>query len=1335
MQERKNYIVGIGASAGGLDAVQKLFTHIPANTNMAFVVVQHLSSDYKSLMPELLAKHTEMKIYTVENNMSIKPNCLYLNPQNKNIGIKDDKFVLLTKAPKNYLNLPIDILFHTLGETYSEKSIGVVLSGTGSDGSRGIKTIKESGGMVLIQDPESAQFDGMPNSAILTNMADFVLSPRKMAEKIVQITNSRLQLNGLKDDIEKEKYFFDILSLIQKSNGINFKYYKINTLLRRIQKRMTLHNVVRIGEYFEYLKKDTNEQIALGQEFLIGVTSFFRDEDAFKVFKNEVVPSICNNNKSHTIRIWVPGCSSGEEAYSIAMLFEDYITTNNLDVTYKIFATDVDKNALYTGSIGSYSINNFEQIDQKYLDAFFIKKGGFIQIAKKIREKIVFSYHDITNDPPFIKMDLVSCRNMLIYLSSNTQKKVLASFQYGLNVYGYLFLGSSESLGHLNKRFRVIDAKHKIFQNLDSDKKLPADIYRDKSLPTSISIPRPYVKKNSVKSENVLSNEAWFYKYLSKKHSPVSVFVDENFSVLFMLGDFRKWFNHSDGTFSNSLLNLVNTELAVIIRNSIRKISQKEKGVCIKNMIYDLGEEKVTTDLFIEQTQGINENEPVYLIQFRVSETLVPTHEISLSPKEVSDITRQRIEDLEGRLQEKSIELHNVLKELETSNEELQSSNEELMSSNEELQSSNEELQSLNEELYTVNAEFQEKNKELTDLNNDINNLINSTDIGTLFLDTKLRIRKYTPALKRLFKLEESDIGRSIASFASEFSDEIRKSIISDSKKALEVCQIFEKQIFDRYGNCYIKRISPFITDQHDVGGVVLTFVDINDIKRKEEELKQKTNELSEAQKIAKLGNWTLNIETNEVTWSEELYRMMGFDPQLPPPSLDEQEKIFTPVCWKRLSEAIEKTIREGTYYELELETIKKDGSTGWIWARGYASKNSDGEIKYLHGVAQDIFLRKQLNEKLKREQRFANKIAELSPTGIFIYDLEKNTADYLNDQCQHIMGFTKSEFKAMSVDEFMSLIHPDDLNNVQLTMQKVTSGDEYCSVNYRLRHKNGKWVWCYAVNSPFNIDEYGKVKSFISVFIDVTEQKHIEAELNEAIKQANSANVYKNQFLANMSHEIRTPMNGLVGFASLLRDDEIDRETKNAYVDIIESSSQQLLTLIDDIIDVSKLETGELKVVMGSCNLNKLFNELETTYNELKLHKKKDDVLIKAYIPECDEDVVIETDSARLKQILMNLLSNALKFTNKGSIEFGFSLLNDKVIFSVSDTGIGMSKDKLDLIFERFHQLEKPDNANYEGTGLGLAISNGIVQLLGGKFSVKSEVGKGSTFVFELPG
>ncbi len=1334
MQERKNYIVGIGASAGGLDAVQKFFTHIPAETNIAFIVVQHLSSDFKSLMPELLAKHTDMKIFTVEDNMSIQPNCLYLNPQNKNIGIKDNKFVLLTKAPKNYLNLPIDILFRMLGETCQEKSIAVVLSGTGSDGSRGIKTIKEFGGTVLIQDPESAQFDGMPNSAILTNMADFVLTPKKIAEKIVQITHSRIQLNDIADDIEKEQYFFDILSLIQKSSGINFKYYKNNTLLRRIEKRMTLHNKGRIEEYLKYLEKDTNEQKSLGQEFLIGVTRFFRDEEAFGVLKNEVVPAICNSNKSKTIRIWVPGCSTGEEAYSIAMLFEDYITTNKLDFTYKVFATDVDKNALYTGSNGSYSVNNFDQIDQDYLDEYFIKKGFKIQITKKIREKIVFSYHDITNDPPFIKMDLISCRNMLIYLSTNTQKRVLAAFQYGLNVYGYLFLGSSESLGNMNSRFKVIDAKHKLFQNLDSDKKLPADIYRDKSIPTSISIPKPYVKTLSVKPDNVSMNESWFYKYLSKKHSPVSVFVDKNFSVLFMLGDFRKWFNQSDGTFSNNLLNLVNTELAVIIRNSIRKISQNENAVCIKDMIYDLGHEKVITDLFVERTRGVDEDEPIYLIQFRVSETVVPTKEISISPKDVSDIAWQRIEDLEMRLQEKSQELQNVLEELETSNEELQSSNEELMSSNEELQSSNEELQSLNEELYTVNTEFQEKNKELTDLNNDINNLINSTDIGTLFLDTKLRIRKFTPALKRLFKLEDSDIGRTIASFASEFTEEIRKSIINDSKKALDTSQIFERQIVDRLGNWYIKRISPFITDQQVTDGVVLTFIDINDIKIKEQEIKQKSSDLSEAQKIAKLGNWTLNIETNEVTWSEELYNMMEVDSKLPPPSLYDQERMFRPACWKKLREAIEKTVIDGTYYELELETIKKDGSNGWIWARGYASKNGNGEIKYLHGVAQDILLRKQLNEKLKREQQFANKIAELSPTGIFIYDLEKETTDYFNDQCLHIMGFTKSEFNAMSADEFMSLIHPDDMDNLQLTMQKVANGDEHCKINYRFRHKKGIWVWCYAVNSPFNIDQYGKVNSFISVFIDVSEQKHIEAELQEAIKLANSANVYKNQFLANMSHEIRTPMNGLVGFASLLRDDEIDRETKNSYVDIIESSSQQLLTLIDDIIDVSKLETGELKVVIGRCNLNKLFNELETTYNELKLHKKKDNVLIQAHMPECDDDVIIETDSARLKQILMNLLSNALKFTSKGSIEFGFSLPKDKVIFSVTDTGIGMSQDKLDLIFERFHQLEKPANANYEGTGLGLAISNGIVQLLGGKFSVKSETGKGSTFVFELP-
>ena len=440
------YIVGIGASAGGLDAIQKLFDHIPSNTGIAFVIIQHLSPDFKSLMPELLAKHTSMTIFTAEDQLEVCPNCIYLMHRNKNLVIKGNKLQLLEKAPKHSLNLPIDIFFQSLGEEYKEKSIGIILSGTGTDGSRGIKTIKESGGVILVQDPLSAQFNGMPNAAIASGLAEFIAEPEAMANVLQQIPNLDLA-SEFSNNQSNDEIFSNILDEIKIYAGIDFKQYKKNTLIRRIEKRMSLNNMDALLNYYQLLKASVSEIELLKQDFLIGVTSFFRDRDAFDELKRTVIPALfVNKLPTDTIRVWVVACSTGEEAYSIAILLDEYIQENQLRNDFKIFATDVDNFAVQTASAGKFNVGVASEIDKKYLDSYFIKNVDSIQIIKRVRDKIVFSGHNILKDTPFIRMDLVSCRNLLIYLNASSQQKVLSSFLFSLQRDGYLFLGSSESI-------------------------------------------------------------------------------------------------------------------------------------------------------------------------------------------------------------------------------------------------------------------------------------------------------------------------------------------------------------------------------------------------------------------------------------------------------------------------------------------------------------------------------------------------------------------------------------------------------------------------------------------------------------------------------------------------------------------------------------------------------------------------------------------------------------------------------------------------------------------------------------------------------------------------
>lgn len=1336
MKTKKNdlYVVGIGASAGGLEAIQSLFSNLKPNTGVAFVIVQHLSPDFKSLMPELLSKYTSMPIYTTEDKQSIEPNCIYLNQRNKNLHIKGDKLYLLDKGPRHNLNLPIDIFFHTLGEEYKDKSIGIILSGTGSDGSRGIHTIKEQGGTLIVQEPVSAQFDGMPNSAIQTNLVDYVLDPEKIAQIINKTSNNKkiLTPENMSLTTSDDSLIDNVFAIILKFSGVDFSEYKKNTLLRRLEKRMNINNIEHLFDYVTFLASNKEEKQALNDDFLIGVTRFFRDSEAFSSLKTKVIPEICNSKEnSETVRVWVAGCSTGEEVYSIAILIADYIKLNKLNIDFKIFATDIDSKALSVAGQGIYNVNIVNEIEKKYFENYFLKIGDRIQIVKRIREKIVFSNHNLIKDPPFIKMDLISCRNLLIYFDNKIQQKVMFNFQFALNQFSYLFLGNSESLGAVSSFFKPIDVKWKIFQNISETKRVPE---RDNSLNrvSTISYKTPIAVTNMSSYKVKENTELIFHKYLSKKFSPASIFVDKNFNILFIKGDAGKRLSHTEGIFQSNLLKMVTRDVATLLRSGVKRLESESQDVVIKGIVNKSQDQTFVFDLKFHKPNPDDDLNGCYLIEFTNDKALSKEKSIVFSDAEVDEVSSQRLEDLENELKIVKTELQNAVEELETSNEELQSSNEELMASNEELQSTNEELQSVNEELYTVNSEMQEKNKELTNLSNDVTNLLDNTEIATLFLDTDLRIRKFTPALKAVFNLHESDYGRPLSSFTSNFIEETRAGIIEDSKLVLDKLITIEKQLIDKNGNYYFFRASPFVTSDKKINGIVITlnntnklrdiqkdlkvselrykslfknlnegflhgkiitdksgkavdwiyidanpafekliglkrkdfvgnrlmdilpyiqddptywistfgetaladkeqyikeystkegkhyqvhlfspakgefaatFADITELKNKKEALVVSQAELTRAQEITHVGSWFLDTISNKVRWTPELYKIYGFDPELPLPDYPEHKKLFTEDSWSLLSNAVERARKEGVSYQLELEMVRGNGERGWLYAMGEAVKNNQGDIVGIKGAVQDI-----------------------------------------------------------------------------------------------------------------------------------TQQKLYEEELIKARKEAEVANIHKNYFLANMSHEIRTPMNGVIGFAELLKNDSLEKKDRIKYLEIIDGSSKQLLNLIDDIIDIAKIESNEIKMIYKDCHLASLIKNLEITYNQLKVSKNKEHIVIKSYVPKDLESLVVVTDYQRLQQVISNLLNNALKFSEEGEISFGFKVEQDSLKFFVEDQGIGIDKTKHKEVFERFKQINYDNSAKYGGTGLGLSISKGIITLFGGYIELSSELNKGTRFDFSIP-
>ena len=815
------FIVGIGASAGGLEALQQFFSAVPDNSGLAFVVIQHLSPDYKSLMAEILGKYTSMMVLQAENGMEVEPNIVYLIPPKKNMTIKNGR-LLLTDYVHGAINHPIDTFLASLAEERKAHALCVILSGTGSDGTSGIKSIKEHDGLVLVQDPASAKFDGMPRSAINTGLADFVLPPRELAEEILNFSN----YPAIVDISDNEELFSDkdTLSLIyltmKRVSGIDFTYYKKTTVLRRIERRMVVTHCPTLSSFAHLLEENQNEVDLLVKDILIGVTKFFRDAEFFEKLKHTVIYNILENSGStDPIRIWSAGCSTGEEAYSLAILFHEAMDEKKLHRDIKIFATDVDTKAIEQAGKGVFSESIVDDVSAERLARFFIKRNDQYQICKDIRKMIIFAPHNMLSDPPFGKLALICCRNVLIYFQPVLQKGLFAIFHYALKNGGYLFLGKSETASEYSKVFTPVSIAEKIYMHR-SDAKM------DDLMPPAFNIPNiqtaiPSATGLAHREENNLAMEN-VYSHFLEKFLPASVVVDDQNNILHFFGGYSDYLNLAPGKATFNFFTLVNKDINLVSSTAINRCRMEKKAVTYTGVSVDTLTGRRVIDLSVQpiiDSSGIDTGLLAILFVEHGETTLdgiVEKYDINIT-------AAQRITDLEHELQVSQNDLRTTIGELETVNEELQAANEELLTANEELQSSNEELQSVNEELYTVNSEFQQKLDELTTMTNDLSNFLSSTMIGILFVDSHLNIRKFTEYIGREFQLESQDVGRSMQIFAHSFPDE---DIVTDARNVLKDLTPVDREVVGMNGRFYTMRIAPYRTTENSIRGLVITVID-----------------------------------------------------------------------------------------------------------------------------------------------------------------------------------------------------------------------------------------------------------------------------------------------------------------------------------------------------------------------------------------------------------------------------------------------------------------------------------------------------------------------------
>jgi two-component system, chemotaxis family, CheB/CheR fusion protein len=848
-------VVGIGASAGGLAAFEQFFTAMPADVDpgMAFVLVQHLAPDHKSILTELVQRCTQMQVYEVEDGMRVQPNCAYIIPPKHDMAFLHGKLHLLEPNAQRGARLPIDFFFRSLAQDQRERAICIVLSGTGSDGSLGLRAIKEAGGMAMVQTPDSTEFDGMPRSAIATGLVDYTLRPAEMPAQLMAYVSHAYGKNpGLAATPRpKEDGLNKIFVLLRAQTGHDFSHYKQNTISRRIERRMAVQQIDQMDEYIRYLQQNKAEVKALFHDFLIGVTHFFRDPEAFTALETQAIPQIlAGKADGDRVRVWAPGCSTGEEAYSIAILLRERMDALKQRFKVQLFATDIDSRAIATARAGVYPASIAADISPERLDRFFSHDPAksVYRIRKEIRDMLIFSEHDLIQAPPFSRLDLISCRNLLIYMGGTLQKKLIPLFHYALKPGGLLFLGSSESVGEFGQLFAPVDRKWKLYRRQEE----PAGAAHAglsqiiPSLTTTRAARRP-VAIAATGSKPPLQQLT--ERTLLDEHTPVAVLVNDQGDICYIHGRSGRYLEPASGeTGVNNILAMAREGLRRPLTSALHKVTSDQVPVQRPGLQVKTNGGFTMVDLTLRPTPTPTAEGPgLYLVILEAGATPsagAPAPDVDAATPDVdaaapgSD-SGLRIAALEQELRAKEEYLQTAVEEMETANEELKSTNEELQSVNEELQSTNEELetskeelQSVNEELSTVNVELQQRVTDLSRANNDMNNLLAGTGVGTIFVDNELLIQRFTPVVTQLIHLIPTDVGRPVGHIASNLVGYDR--LVADVQTVLDNLTPKEIEVQTQAGDWYMLGIRPYRTLENVIEGAVITFVDITRVKKAE---------------------------------------------------------------------------------------------------------------------------------------------------------------------------------------------------------------------------------------------------------------------------------------------------------------------------------------------------------------------------------------------------------------------------------------------------------------------------------------------------------------------
>lgn len=1461
-EKKLRYYVGIGASAGGVEALQELFRNMPSDTDASFIVVQHLSPGTVSLMDKILQKTSRMPVLLAEDGMEILPNHIYLNIPGMILTVNNGKLHVESVQNNNELYTPINLMFKSLAREKGAHSIAVILSGSGSDGSGGIGSIKENGGLVIAQKPMEAQYASMPQCAISTGFVD-------LTENIVHIgtaisdylKNPNIKYIHLDDNLKNQEItedFEQIVNIVSRYSNIDFSKYKPNTIFHRIERRIAINNLHGMAEYLDFILSRDEEKALLYHDMLIGVTSFFRDSDAFRSLGDQVIYPLIKDKKS--IRIWSIACSTGEEAYSLAILASEYMDKMHRSPEIKIFATDVDPDSIAIAQKGLYREAAFEGVELSILEKYFDQTDDGYMVNERIRKMIVFAKHNVFKDAPFSRLDLIVCRNMFIYINPDVQQKAYESFYQLLNENGYLFLGSSETLGAMETAFSLLDKKWKVYQkckgyNIENKSMFIIDSLYPSPNNRDISSDSQLQKK--IRTTNI------FEKILFSLLGP-SLLVDNFGKIVQIIEGGGQYLALQDGQFDNSINSCFAPGLTILIRHLMDELKENNRSRIEKKVT---GLTEYPQDcLHIKISSFMLEDGDYFLLQ--ISPTDIETtcqqdqQVVTSEPLDLRELKDKRIRNLEKELNDSNWKLKLAVEESESRNEELQATNEELLASNEELQSTNEEMQSVNEELYTINAEFQNKILELTTANTDFDNLLLNAEIGALYMDENLCIRKITPIMLSNTNLRNTDLERPVShiNFMSQYPD-----FIKDVREVFAKKNIIEREITDTNSISWLIRIRPYYENNKRTTGVLVTMFDIT--KRLETakfELKRLTDSVP--------GGVLRLCYDDELIISyanDSFYTLCGYTPADVKTKFHSRfNRMITREDWQLLRDKIDPIKTNGTIINTEYRMKKKDGS--FCWQSLQAVWYSNSGLVELQCILTDVTLLKQYEQQLKRERDFYNTLYENSSCGIVQYEFSDNTlhCHHANEEAIRMLGYSSMEqFREQNKQHLCDITYPDDRETIakrllsihkegesidfehrivrlddeirwvrgtakiiktpagrlllqstfidateekEMLMQLTKERDQYTrlynilynmavcgiiqadmdcesilSINREairllqekdklsIEHKIFEPVSSRTRNQKDNLSRIGeamrkaartkkvqRIRLTLSLnnqsdlllegtaiwlaesgengivqftFLDMTERERLN-EIQLQLEVANKASEAKSSFLSKMSHEIRTPMNGIAGMieSAMLYAD--DKEKVAECLGKMQNSMKHLQGLLNDILDMSKIENGKMEIQKIPFHLNKMLND---TIDEFSYFAKDRGIGL-SLAGNLSHPKVI-SDSMRIREIIGNLIGNAIKFTDSAGWvvliveETPLSQKRSAYTFHVKDSGKGISTEKQEHIFDAFEQGDGYAVQTEPGSGLGLAICKNLVELLGGQLALKSKVGEGSEFYFTL--